>query len=429
MYRANMFRSKYVYVLILAVSTLAAVKVVQSRTAANESLLAKRITLDNGLRAVAIRNPVAHSATVYLNFLAGANETPPGFPGMAHAQEHMAFRGCSGLSANQTAALFAQLGGGGNADTQQNITQYFSTVPAQDLEVALRIYAGCMEGIDDLQSEWEQERGAIEQEVARDLSNPTYRFIARLNQDMFAGTPYAHDALGTKTSFDATTGAMLKQFYKSWYAPNNAILVVAGDIDPDRVLAAIRRIYGHIPSKALPPRTTVNLQPVKAESFTLDSNLPYTLIFFAYRLPGTDSPDFVTTRILANALSSQRGNLYALVAQGKALTAEFALVETYPKASVGLAVVALPAGADPTSVRTQVKQVLADYARNGVPADLVEAAKRSEVAAAEFQRNSIPGLAAAWSQALAAEGRQSPDDDVEAIKGVTIEDVNRAAKQ
>jgi zinc protease len=424
-----MYRAKYVYVLLLAVSTVAAVKVVQSRAARNESLLIKRATLDNGLRAVAIRNPLAQSATVYLNYLAGANETPPGFPGMAHAQEHMAFRGCSGLSANQTAALFAQLGGGGNADTQQNITQYFSTVPAQDLEIALRIYAACMEGIDDLQSEWEQERGAIEQEVARDLSDPTYRFIARLNQEMFAGTPYAHDALGTKASFDATTGAMLKQFYKSWYAPNNAILVVAGDIDPDGVLAAIRRIYGHIPSKTLPPRTPVNLQPVKGESFTLDSNLPYTLTFLAYRLPGTDSPDFAAARILADALSSQRGNLYALAARGKVLSAEFVLVEAYPKASVGFAVVAMPAGADPTSVRSQVKQVLAEYARNGVPADLVEAAKRSEITAAEFQRNSIPGLAAAWSQALAAEGRQSPDEDVEAIRGVSVQDVNRAAKK
>ena len=62
------------------------------------------------------------------------NETPPGFPGMAHAQEHMAFRGCAGVSADQTAAIFAQLGGYENADTQQNITQYFTTVPAPDLD-------------------------------------------------------------------------------------------------------------------------------------------------------------------------------------------------------------------------------------------------------------------------------------------------------
>ncbi len=79
----------------------------------------------------------------------------------------------------------------------------------------MRVDADCMQNIQDSQSEWAQERGAIEQEVARDLSNPTYKFITRLNEDMFSGTPYSHDALGTKESFDATTGEMLKEFYKT----------------------------------------------------------------------------------------------------------------------------------------------------------------------------------------------------------------------
>ena len=118
----------------------------------------------------------------------------------------MAFRGCEGMSADQTAAIYALLGGRNNADTQQNITQYFVTVPAADLDVALRAQAACLHGIDDSQQEWSQERDAIEQEVARDLSNPTYKFINRLNQDMFAGTPYAHDPLGTKSLFRCDYG-------------------------------------------------------------------------------------------------------------------------------------------------------------------------------------------------------------------------------
>ena len=85
-----------------------------------------------------------------------------------------------------------------NADTQQNITQYFVTVLAQDLEVALRQDSACMQDVQDSQEQWSEERGAIEQEVARDLSNPTYKFITRLNEDLFIGTPYAHDALGNQ---------------------------------------------------------------------------------------------------------------------------------------------------------------------------------------------------------------------------------------
>ncbi len=388
-----------------------------------------RATLDNGLRVVIVRDPLAPVATIEDNYLVGGNETPKGFPGMAHAQEHMAFRGCTGLSADQIAAIYAQLGGDMDADTQQNITQYFVTVPAQDLDVALRVDASCMAGVQDSQDQWAQERGAIEQEVARDLSNPIYKFITRLNKDLFAGTPYQEDALGTKPSFDQTTAEMLKNFHTQWYAPNNAILVITGDIDPAATLQKVKQYYSAVPRRAVPAHSEINLQPVPADSFTLDSNLPYLLVIASYRFPGTDSPDFAAARILSDVLSSQRANLYALVPAGKALGTEFALLETYRKASAAFALAALPAGADPTSITAELKKIIADYAANGVPAELVEAAKKGELATAEFGRNSITNLAALWSQALAAEGRESPDENVEAMKRVTVADVNRVAKQ
>lgn len=386
-----------------------------------------RATLANGMRVVIVRDPLAPVVTVEQNYLVGGDDTPDGFPGMAHAQEHMAFRGCSGLTADQIAAIYAQLGGQGNADTQQNITQYFTTVPAADLEIALRVDAACMQDVQDSQEEWAQEKGAIEQEVARDLSNPTYKFLTRLNTDLFSGTAYSHDALGTKDSFEATTGAMLKKFYADWYAPNNAILVIAGDVDPNATLAKVKELYGKIEKRAVPAHPEVTLGPVKKESFTLDSNLPYTLVFTAYRMPGTESRDFAAVRILSDVLASQRGNLYGMVPQGKALAAEFGLAQTFPRASVGYGVLVLPADADPAPATEEMRKILSDYAAHGVPAELVDAAKRGEVANAEFARNSIPGLAEAWSQALAGEGRSSPDEIVEAMKGVTVEDVNRVA--
>ncbi|MGA2575570.1 MAG: pitrilysin family protein [Bryobacteraceae bacterium] len=387
-----------------------------------------RGTLDNGLQVVVVRDPLAPVVTVEENYIAGGNETPAGFPGMAHAQEHMAFRGCADLSADQIAAIYAQLGGNQNADTQQNITQYFVTVPAQDLEVALRVDSACMQDVQDSDEQWAEERGAIEQEVSRDLSNPTYKFITRLNEDLFSGTPYVHDALGTKPSFDATTGAMLRKFYQEWYAPNNAILVITGDVDPTAVLAKVNRLYGPIKRKTLPARPAVELQPVKAESFTLDSNLPYELVFVSFRMPGTDSPDFAAVRILSDVVSSQRADLYGLVPQGKALGTDFGLAETYAKASVAFALAAIPAGADPAPITAEMKTILAGYATKGVPAALVEAARKGEIATGEFQRNSITDLASVWSQALAGEGRDSPSDIIEAMKKVTVEDVNRVAK-
>ncbi|MGH7728621.1 MAG: M16 family metallopeptidase [Vulcanimicrobiaceae bacterium] len=386
-----------------------------------------RATLANGLQVVIVRDPLAPVATVYDNILAGADETPPGFPGMAHAQEHMAFRGCSGdLSGDQTSAIFAQLGGDGDADTQQNITQFFSTVPAVDLDVALHVDSDCLRNITDAQSQWSQERNAIEQEVAQDLSNPVYKAFSQLSAILFAGTPYAHDPLGTRPSFDATTGALLKKFDDTWYAPNNAILVIVGDVDPQATLAQVQKLYGSIPSHLVPARPDVDLLPVKAQTISTTSDLPVAVDAIGYRLPGSDEvAQFAAMQVLFDVLASQRGDLYALVPAGKALQAGALLYATYPKASIGLIYGALPFGTTDTSAFDgQLLAVIANYAKNGVPDDLVQAAVRQELAQLEFERNSIPDLASSWSQALAAEGRQSPDEDIAAIGAVTTAEVN-----
>lgn len=412
--------------------TLVAVAVLAMSGMAQAAPVAKdvvRETLPNGLRVVIVRNTLAPVATVEMNFMVGGNETPDGFPGSAHALEHMAFRGCTGMTADQTAAIYAQLGGQNNADTQQNITQFYATVPSADIDVALQAQAACLRGVDSTDEEWSHERGAIIQEVQRDLSNPTYKFISRLNEDMFAGTPYAHDPLGTKESFEKTTGKALGEFYKQWYTPGNAILVIVGNVDPAATIAKVKQYFGDIKDHPLPKRAEIKLGALKQETFTLNSNLPYLLGFIAYRLPGTDSPDYAATQILTDVLSSQRGDLYAMVPAGKALQTAFGVAETYPKASVGYGVVVLPAGANVEAAIGEMRGILANYAAKGVPEDLVAAAKKSEVAQAEFERNSIPGLADVWSSALAAEGRQSPDEDLDALKKVTLADVNRVAKQ
>ena len=261
----------------LAIVLLAALAACSQPHKASAAMNVTRATLANGLRVVIVRDPLAPVVTVEENYLAGGDETPSGFPGMAHAQEHMAFRGCANLSGDQIAAINAQLGGFTNADTQQNITQYFNTVPAEYLDLVLRMDASCMRDVEDSQAEWAKERGGIEQEVASDLSDPTEKFIARLNEDLFAGTPYAHDALGTQNSFDRTTAAMLKDFYKQWYAPNNAILVITGDVDPGSTIKRINQLYGSIPRRRLPGRPEVKLRPVTAESFTMESDLPYQI--------------------------------------------------------------------------------------------------------------------------------------------------------
>jgi zinc protease len=387
-----------------------------------------RAKLGNGLRVIIVRNTLAPVVATSINYLAGSDETPAGFPGTAHALEHMMFRGSPGLSADQLANIGAMMGGDFNANTRGNLTQYLYTVPAEDVDVALNIEALRMKGIDSTEAEWTKERGAIEQEVAQDQSAPSYKLYERLRSELFAGTPYEHDALGTRPSFDKTTGADLKDFHKKWYAPNNAILVLVGNVDPEKTLAKIKALFGPIPRHALPARAKIDFKPVKPAIFTIDSDYPNYTRVIAMRFPGLKSKDYPALEVLVDVLSSRRFELYGLVAQGKALGTEFAL-EPLEKASIAYAAVSYAPGADGNALEAQVRAILEKVAKDGVSPELVDAAKLQERRATELQKNSIADLASVWSDAVALYGLSSPDEDLKRIEKVTVADVNRVARE
>src|SRR5215469_17821214 len=122
-----------------------------------------RATLDNGLRVVVVRSPLAPVVTTVMNYMVGSNEAEKSFPGTAHALEHMMFRGSKELSGDQLANVAAAMGGDFNAETTQSTTRYFFTVPRQDLDVALHIESIRMHDLLATDALWKKERNAIEQ--------------------------------------------------------------------------------------------------------------------------------------------------------------------------------------------------------------------------------------------------------------------------
>jgi zinc protease len=387
-----------------------------------------RATLPNGMRVIVVPNHLAPVVATELNYLAGSNDAPDGFPGTAHALEHMMFRGSEGLDKDQVYELGARLGGHYNAVTTETATRYLYTVPSSDLSVVLRAEALRMKGLSLTEEDWQQERGAIEQEVSRDLSSPMYNYVVRLRSILFDGTPYAHDALGTRDSFDKTGTAILRDFYDKWYAPNNAVLVIAGDVKPAEAIAQANTWFGDIPARTVPVHRPVTPGPVQPKMLTLPTNFPVGVVSLAWRMPGLRSPDFAAADILADVLGSQRAALYALVPAGKALMAEFAY-QAQPDAGTAYAIAAYPEGADPGPVLADMERIVADAVRNGVPPELVEAAKRRELANLAFRDDSIAGLASTWSMAVTDADLQSPDDLAKAYQAVTTDDVNRVARQ
>jgi zinc protease len=395
--------------------------------ARSEGLAVTRATLKNGLRVIVVRDSLAPVALAMLNYRAGANEQS--FAGQAHALEHMMFRGSATLSQSQLADIAELLGGYWDADTQSEVTQYFFMAPSQYLELLMRMEASRARGLTLAQSDWNVERGAIKNEVTQDYSNPLDNLFRKTDLAMFAGTPYGNDGLGTLHSFDTQVNApQLHALYNAWYHPNNAIYVIVGDVDGPATVKLVQKYFGSIPAAKLPARRPVHLTPLVPQTIRVDSDQPFTAVALAYRFPGYRSKDYAAGQILEDVLTSQRSDLYGLVASGKALQALFTDFDTHPLAGSAAAIAVVPVATKPDDALTMLRGVLNGYRKNGVPAALVDAEKRREIAQAEYKANSIADLGFQWSQAVAVQGLSSPDDILSAYREVTVADVNRVLR-
>ena len=394
--------------------------------ASASSLTVTRATLPNGLKIIVVRDPLAPVVSTVLNYEAGSDVQT--IDGEAHALEHMMFRGSAALSSSQLMDTVSLTGGDFDADTEDQITQYFFTVPSQYLDIALHLERSRASGLTLAADQWAQERGPITQEVTQDNSNAIYRLFMKMQQRMLAGTPYAKNGLGTVFGFahQVNTNA-LRTFYNTWYHPNNAVYIIVGDVDGPSTIAKVKALWSDLPAAKLPAKPAVKLAPLTAKVFRDLSDQPYTIVFTGYRLPGYDSPDYAASQILQDVLSSQRANLYGLTAAGKALYTTFE-AQTYRKAAIGVALGVVPVSVKPEVIDQEMRGVIDDYRKTGVPDELVQAAKQREIAQLAFAGNSIEDLAFGWSQAVAVQGLSSPDDMGAAFARVTTADVNRVLR-
>jgi len=388
-----------------------------------------KATLGNGLRVVIVRNALAPVVSTDVAYIVGSRDDPTNFQGMAHAQEHMLFRGTPNLNTSQLGTIATALGGNFNAETSDTLTQFEFTVPAVNLDAVLRIESDRMRDVLDAQSQWENERGAIEQEVLRDESTPGNEFFSQVQELAFAGTPYARQGVGTVAAFNRLTGPDLKKFYERWYAPNNAVLVIAGDVDPATVLTEVRGYFDSIPKKTLPAHAPAHFKPLEQRIIRRPTSLTYPLAVVAFRLPGVESPDFLAAFLMQEALQSTRGKLQSLVDTGDALDAEWISDPYFPEGQLGMATAALEPGADPYAMTKKLEGIMQEYAQHGFPAELFETTKRQAIVGQELSRNSISALANDWATTIALDGQPSIAREQELLAAVTLADVNRAAKR
>jgi zinc protease len=387
-----------------------------------------RATLANGLQVVIVRNTLAPVVSTDLAYLVGSRDDPPDIPGLAHAQEHMLFRGTKALSTDALATIATALGGNYSAQTGDTVTEYTFTVPASDLDAVLRIEADRMRGINDADSQWRIERGVIDEEVNASASVEGNDFLDDVHALAYRGTSLERPGVGTVAAFDRLNGRRLKEFYDRWYAPNNAVFVITGDVDPQATLTAVRKRFADIPAHSVPQHDALKLTPFLRRRIVRRAAVSSPTVILAFRFPGISSPDAYASAVLQEMLTADDGPIIAFATRADVQDAGWVDEDANDDAQLAFAKVKLSSASDPETTAPDIEAAVAAYVARGVPQQPFERAKY-RVMRDQDDRTKIDDQASSWVQTVAVDHEASKRREIERLARVTRDDVNRVARR
>ena len=335
----------------------------------------ERRTLANGLVLLVQEDHSAPLVSSYVWYRVGMRHEQPGEAGISHFLEHMAFKGTERLSGREMNRLVTAKGGYLNGFTSMDYTAYVETLPADSLDLAFEIeserMAKCLLSAEDIESE----KGVVLSEFEGAENDPGFLLRRRVMAEQFPGEPYGRTVIGEKEDLRALTREKVLAYYKTHYAPNNAVLVVVGDIVADDAFAKAEQYFGGIPrDEPAPPVPNPGRGPTgeKLVKLEVPGRTPYFQM--VYEVPPIQHPDHIALEVLQNILSSGRtSRLYpALVYSGLASDAGGWDYEN-PQPTVFAFEVALRPGVE----HQQVQHVLDD---------VIERLKQEPVAEAELTK-------------------------------------------
>ncbi len=281
--------------------------------------------LDNGLKVVLSRDTSSPTAVVAVYCAIGFRVEPKDRTGFAHLFEHMMFQGSEHLGKNEFIQLVESNGGILNGSTRFDFTNYFQIVPIHTLETILWAEADRMWGLKITQDNLTNQQGVVKNEVKVNVLNQPYGGFPWLDLPQAANTNWfnAHNFYGDLEHLDAATLGDVQQFFKTYYAPNNAVIVVSGDIDTKQTLTWVRKYFGGIPSSKLPPEPDITEPRQEKEKRTnkddLLANRP--ALALGYHAPKRDSPEHYAMGLIDQLLvQGADSRLYQSLVQKRGLT-------------------------------------------------------------------------------------------------------------
>ena len=274
-----------------------------------------RLQLDNGLRVTLSQDNRSPIVAVNLWYAVGSGHEKRGSTGFAHLFEHLMFQGSTNVAKGEHFSLIEASGGKANATTAWDRTNYFERLPSHELELALWLESDRLASLLPAmtQEKLDNQRQVVKNERRRDVDNKPYgSWDEKLQTLLFPeGHPYQHPILGSMADLDRASLADVSDFFAAHYAPNNAVLTIAGDFDPPAAHALVERYFGPIPANpAVAPAPSTRIQTtVSAEMReTVLDRVPLPRLYAAYRAPAFGSAAFEALEVAMDLLGSGRAS-------------------------------------------------------------------------------------------------------------------------
>lgn len=249
-------------------------------------------TLDNGLRVIVKTDSRAPVAVSQVWYRAGSMDERYGVTGVAHVLEHMMFKGTPSVPGGEFSRLIAAAGGRENAFTSRDYTVYHQTLPADRLELAFRLEADRMVNLSLSPEEYAKEiQVVMEERRLRTEDNPQALLYEALMATAYQTHPYRHPVIGWMDDLEHMRLEDARDWYQRWYTPNNALLVVVGDVQPEAVFALAERHFGPIPARAHPERKPHNeVEPRGVRQVTVKAPARLPAVYMAWHVPRLQDP-------------------------------------------------------------------------------------------------------------------------------------------
>jgi zinc protease len=262
-------------------------------------------TLENGLRVQLVEDHGAPVIALNIAYDVGSRNERPGRTGFAHLFEHMMFKGSSNVGDGEHFYQVFSNGGSMNGTTSNDLTLYFESLPANQLELALFLEADRMRSLEITQAKLDNQRHAVQEERRLRVDNQPYgRADEHFDEVFYTNFAYQHSTIGSMDDLNAASVEDVAQFFKTYYAPNNAVLSLVGDFKPDAAMALIRRYFEDIPRQKEPPAVDLSEPQQKAErrETMTDPLARATQVQIAYKTPAGNDPDQYALRVLSSVL-------------------------------------------------------------------------------------------------------------------------------